>query len=98
MYIHTLASFHVDNASKVLQTIEAGVEAEPEAEDPEVVCQEEQQQELEAAEQVEELDSESNFANSEPQPGKHRCMINPVPFSFESYNYYYLCIKFIGVV
>ena len=43
-----------------------------EAEDPEVVYPEEQQQEFEVAEQVEEPVPESNFANSESQPDKHR--------------------------
>ena len=47
-----------------------------EAEDPEEVNQEEQLQELEAAEQVEEPTPEANFANFISQPGKHR-FINP---------------------
>ena len=47
-----------------------------EAEDPEEVNQEEQLQELEAAEQVEEPAPEANFPNSFSQPGKPR-FINP---------------------
>ena len=37
-----------------------------------MVYPEEQQQEFEVAEQVEEPVPETNFANSESQPGKHR--------------------------
>ena len=69
-----------------------------EVEDPKEVYQEEQQEYMEA-DQVEDPSLEANFANSDPQQGKHRCMINPVSFTFESYNYYYTyAFKFIGVV
>ena len=49
-----------------------------EAEDPEVVYPEEQQQEFGVAEQVEEPVHETDFANSDPQPGKHRFISNPM--------------------
>ena len=32
----------------------------------------------------------TDFANFYNTQGKHRCMINPVPFTIESYNYYYV--------
>ena len=52
----------------------------------EEVYQEEQQQYVgEDQEQALEQDL-ANFVDTQ---GKHRCMINPAPFTFESYNYYY---------
>ena len=57
---------------------------------------EEKPQEEEYVDEEQDQDQELNdFCNTQ---GKHRCMINLVPFTTEFYNYYYLCIKFIGVV
>ena len=41
---------------------------------------------------------EQDLTNFVDTQGKHRSIINPVSFTIESYNYCYLCIKFIGVV
>ena len=42
---------------------------------------------------------EQDLANFVDTQGKHRCMINLVPFTIESYNFYYTyAFKFIGVV
>ena len=46
--------------------------------------QEQQLQEFEFADQAEEQILETDFANPALQQGKHRCMINPVPFTIES--------------
>ncbi len=62
----------------------------------EEVNQEEEQQQFVGADQ--EPESEQDLTNFYNTQGKHRCMINLVPFTTEFYNYYYLCIKFIGVV
>ena len=53
----------------------------------EEVHQEEEQQQFVGEDQEQAL--EQDLTNSVDTQGKHRCMINPVPFSFESYNYYY---------
>ena len=82
---YAYASFHVEHVDKEYA---AGAEPEAEFQEPEG--------QYEAADP--EQEQEADFTDSFSQQGKHRCMINPVPFSIESYNYYYLCIKFIGVV
>ena len=51
----------------------------------EEVYQEEEQQQFEGEDQ-EQNQELTNFVDTQ---GKHRCMINPVPFTIESYNYYY---------
>ena len=57
----------------------------------------EEQQEFEVADQVEEQALESNCANPDLQQGKHRFMLNPVSFKFESYIYYFTCaFKLLG--
>ena len=63
MYLH---SCHVENIARIDQTIEA--------EDPEEVNQEEQLpgEEHEVENQVEEQFPEADFANTDPQQGKHR--------------------------
>ncbi len=61
--------------------------------------QEELYTESEAVEPAEELAPEANSANSFSQPGKHRFILNPASFKFESCNYYYTyAFKFIGIV
>ena len=70
MPVHLLmlvpAFFHVENVVRVPPAIEV--------EDPEEVNQEEQLlgEEHEIADQVEEQFPEANFANTDPQQGKHR--------------------------
>ena len=60
-----LVFFHVENVVRVLPAIEV--------EEPEAEYQEEQLpgEEHEVADQVEEQFSEANFANTDPQQGKH---------------------------
>ena len=67
--------------------IGAGTEAEH---------QEEQPQEEEYVDEEQDQDQElTDFYNTQ---GKHRCMINPVPFTIESEFFYYIyAFKFIGV-
>ena len=60
--IHASASFHVDNAVKDLQTIEA--------EEPEAEYQEQPEQEYEVADQA----SEQDYTNFKTQQGKPRCI------------------------
>ena len=57
----------------------------------------EQPQESEVAEEDQKFGTDfANFCNTQ---GKHRCMINPVPFTIKAYNYYCTyAFKFIGVV
>jgi len=77
-YIIAYASFHVEDVAKDLPLLEG---AEPEAEfplQPEEVI-EDQEQDLEQ--------DLTDFYNTQ---GKHRCMINPISFTIESYNYYYI--------
>ena len=62
--MHTPAFFHVDNVAKDSVAVEA--------EDPEEVYQEEQHQEFKVVDPAEEQDPEANFANTDPQQGKHR--------------------------
>ena len=62
--MHTPAFFHVDNVAKDSVAVEV--------EDPEEVYQEEQHQEFEVVNPSEEQDPEANFANTDPQQGKHR--------------------------
>ena len=72
-----IASSHVDSAARDVPLIEAGIEAEPEAEH-----QEEQPQEEENVGEEQDPDQElTNFYNTQ---GKHRCMINLVPITIES--------------
>ena len=79
-YICAYASFHVDSAARVDQVINIeGAGPEAEFQEPEG--------QYDAADP--EQEQEADFTDSFSQQGKHRCMINPVPFSFESYNYYY---------
>ena len=77
---------HVEHASQDLTTVEVG--------EAEEVYQEGEQQQFKGEDQEQNQDL-TNFVYTQ---GKHRCMIYPVPFIIESYNYCYLCIKFIGVV
>ncbi len=65
MFLHFL---HVDNVARVDQTIEV--------EEPEAEYQGEQQEFVEA-DPAEEQFPETDFANSSPQQGKHRFMLNP---------------------
>ena len=53
------------------------------------MCQEQEQQQHVESDQAEEQYLDTDFANPDLQQGKHRCMINPVSFTIESYNYYY---------
>ena len=73
-YSHMLAYFCILHVENVDQEYVA-VEEEAAAEDQE----EPQLQELEAAEQVEE--QEFDLTNPDPQPGKHRFMLNPLPLN-----------------
>ena len=81
---------HVENVGQDIvaaEVEEAGAEGQ------------EEQQEFKVADQVEEQALESNFANPDLQQGKHRFMLNPVPFKYEPYNYYYTYVfKLLGVV
>ena len=68
-----------------------------EVEEAEVEGPEQQPQEFEVADQVEEQALDSNSANPDLQQGKHRFMLNPVSFKFESYLYYFTCaFKLLG--
>ena len=73
---YAYASFHVEHVDKEYA---AGVEPEVEIQEPEgqlyVGADQELEQEL------------TDFVDTQ---GKHWCMINPVPFSIEPYNYYYI--------
>ena len=64
-------SCHVENVARIDQTIEV--------EDPEAEYQEEQLpgEEHEIADQVEQQFPEANFANTDPQQGKHWIILNP---------------------
>ncbi len=77
--LYAYASPHVEHVDKEYV---AGVEPEAEFQDPEGQHLEE---EFEGADQAQELGTDSTDCFS--QQGKHRCMINPVPFTHESYNY-----------
>ena len=79
---------HVEHAGQDPVAAEVG--------EAEEVNQEEEQQQFVGADQ--EPESEQDLTNFYNTQGKHRCMINLVPFTTEFYNYYYLRIKFIGVV
>ena len=74
------ASFHVEHVDKEYAT---GVK-------PEVEIQEPEGQLYVGADQEQEPELEQDLTNIGNTQGKHRCMINPVPFSIESYNYYYI--------
>ena len=64
------------------------VAVEEEAAEVEV---QEEPQELEAAEQIKE--QEFDLANPDPQPGKHRFMLNPLPLNSSlTITAIYLCI------
>ena len=82
------ASFHVEPTGQDPAAAEVG--------EAEEVYQEEQQQYVgEDQEQALEQDL-TNFVDTQ---GKPRCMLNPLPFTIESQNYYYTyALKFIGVV
>ena len=67
--MHVLSFFHVENIARDQQAVEVEEEVEVEFQ--------EQQQELEVIDQFEEQDLEANFANSDPQQGKHRIIFNP---------------------
>ena len=71
---YACASFHVEYVDKEYA---AGAEPEAEFQEPEG--------QYEAADP--EQGQEADFTDSFSQQGKHRCMINPVPFTHESYNY-----------
>ncbi len=71
---------HVEHVGQDLVAAEVG--------EAEEAYQEEEQQQFVGEDQEQELEQElTNFVDTQ---GKHRCMINPVPFSIESYNYYYI--------
>ena len=79
LFIYVLAFCHVEDVTRNQHAIEA-----VQVEEIEEVYQELQPQEFEVADQVEEPALDSNCANSDLQQGKHRCMINLVPFTIES--------------
>ena len=77
-HVH-MHSFHVEHAGQDHAAAEVG-----EAEE----VYQEQPQESEVAEEDQEFGTDlANFVNTQ---GKHRYMINPIPFTIESYNYYYI--------
>ena len=58
-----------------------------------------QEEEYVGVDQEQEPEPEQELTNFYNTQGKHRCMINPVPFTIESYNFYYTyAFKYIGVV
>src|SRR5436189_6416220 len=69
---------HVEHAGQDHATTEVG--------EAEEVYQEEEQQQFEGEDQ-EKNQELTNFVDTQ---GKHRCMINPVPFTIESYNCCYI--------
>ncbi|HEU0048915.1 MAG TPA: hypothetical protein VFQ43_15090 [Nitrososphaera sp.] len=71
--LYAYASFHVEHIDKEYA---AGAEPEAEFQEPEG--------QYEAADP--EQEQEADFTDSFSQQGKHRCMINLVPFTTESYN------------
>ena len=75
--LYAYASFHVEHVDKEYA---AGAEPEAEFQEPEG--------RYEAADPEQEL--EADFTDSFSQQGKHRSMINLVPFTTESYNYYFI--------
>ena len=78
------ASFHVDSAVRDDQVTNVeGVE-------PEVEIQEPEGQLYVGADQEQEPEPEQELTNFYNTQGKHRCMINLIPFTIESYNYYYV--------
>ena len=73
---YAYASFHVEDVVSDQQAIEAVPVGEAEE------VYQEQPQESEVAEEDQEFGTDpANFYNTQ---GKHRCMINPVPFTIES--------------
>ena len=62
---------HVENVDQEYVAVEAETAAEG---------QEEELQELEVVEPAEEQDP-SDYTNPDPQPGKHRFMLNPLPLN-----------------
>ena len=83
--LYAYASFHVEHVDKEYA---AGAEPEAEFQEPEG--------QYEAADPEQELEAE--FTNSFSQQGKPQCMLNPLPFTIESYNYCYAyALKFIGI-
>src|SRR5438128_10671071 len=89
---YACASFHVEHVDKEYA---AGAGTEVEVQDPEGQHLEE---EYEGTDQEPEPEPElTNFYNTQGKPRfilKTQCHY----IKFKSYNYYYLCIKFIGVV
>ena len=79
LFIHVLTFCHVEDVTRNQQAVEA-----VQVEEIEEVYQEQQPQEFEVADQAEEQTLETDFANPDLQQGKHRCMINLVPFTIES--------------
>ena len=77
---YAYASFHVEDVVSDQQVIGAVPVGEAEE------VYQEQPQESEVAEEDQEFGTD--FANFYNTQGKHRCMINLVPFTTESYNYY----------
>ena len=75
--LYAYASFHVEHVDKKYT---AGAEPEAEFQEPEG--------QYEAADP--EQEQEADFTDSFSQQGKHRCMINPVTFTIESYNCCYI--------
>jgi len=69
--MHVLALFPVENVARDQQAVEV--------EEVEVEFQEQHQEFIES-DQVEEQDLEANFANTDPQQGKHRFILNPVSY------------------
>ena len=82
--IHTSASFHVENAVKDLQMLEA--------EDPEAEYQEQPEEEYEVVDPV--ADQDPTLTNFETQQGKPRCISTII---IASLLYHYLCIISVHV-
>ena len=78
---YAYASFHVEDVVSDQQVIGAVPVGEAEE-----VYQEGEQQQFEGEDQEQNLEL-TNFVDTQ---GKHRCMINLVPFTTEFYYYYYI--------
>ena len=72
---------HVEHAGQDHAATEVG--------EAEEVYQGEEQQQYVGGDQEQEPELEQELTNFVDTQGKHRCIINLVPFSIESYNYYY---------
>ena len=67
---------HVEHVGQDLVAAEVG--------EAEEAYQEEEQQQFVGADQEQEPEPEQELTNFYNTQGKHRCMINPVPFTIES--------------